>query len=140
MAERNFDVPADRPMLLRIADIIHDGTRTYGDGANVAVRREPLAEPDVCNIGAGARSIFGKLGLRLRGLGEKSLKNIDRPVYIYQIRWRGARMRHDGLGAGLRQYRRLAPALGPVVLLASFGAWGFRGQPPAHSGDSTREG
>jgi class 3 adenylate cyclase len=45
MAERNFDVPADRRMLLRIGvnlgDIIHDGTRTYGDGINVAARLEP---------------------------------------------------------------------------------------------------
>jgi class 3 adenylate cyclase len=40
MTERNFDVPSDRRMLLRIGvnlgDIIHDGTRTYGDGINVA--------------------------------------------------------------------------------------------------------
>ncbi|HZZ26059.1 MAG TPA: adenylate/guanylate cyclase domain-containing protein, partial [Roseiarcus sp.] len=49
MAERNFDVPADRRMLLRIGvnlgDIIHEGTRAYGDGINVAARLEPIAEP-----------------------------------------------------------------------------------------------
>ena len=40
MSERNFDVPAERRMLLRIGinlgDIIHDGTRTYGDGMDAA--------------------------------------------------------------------------------------------------------
>ena len=133
MAERNFDVPAERRMLLRIGvnlgDIIHDGTRTYGDGINVAARLEPIAEPGGICISATVReAIFGKLGLPLRDLGEKALKNIDRPVHIYQIESPGARSRRDWLSRGLRQYRRLAPALGLVVLLAAaagVGAWRF---------------
>jgi hypothetical protein len=131
MAERNFDVPTERRMLLRIGvnlgDIIHDGTRTYGDGINVAARLEPLAEPGGICISANVRdAIFGKLGLPLRDIGEKTLKNIDRPVHIFQIQAPGARARRDWLGAGLRHYRRLAPALGLIVLLAAlagFGAW-----------------
>jgi adenylate cyclase len=133
MAERNFDVPPERRMLLRIGvnlgDIIHDGTRTYGDGINVAARLEPIAEPGGICISATVReAIFGKLGLPLRDLGEKALKNIDRPVHIYQIQAPGARSRRDLLGRGLRQYRRVAPALGLVVLLAAIagvGAWRF---------------
>ena len=133
MAERNFDVPAERRMLLRIGvnlgDIIHDGTRTYGDGINVAARLEPLAEPGGICISATVRdAIFGKLGLPLRDIGEKTLKNIDRPVHIYQIQSPGTRARRDWLGRGVRQYRRLAPALGLVVLLAAVagvGAWRF---------------
>ena len=47
-------------MLLRIGvnlgDIIHDGTRTFGDGINVAARLEPLAEPGgICISANGAR-------------------------------------------------------------------------------------
>jgi adenylate cyclase len=133
MAERNFDVSADRRMLLRIGinlgDIIHDGTRTYGDGINVAARLEPLAEPGGICISSTVRdAIFGKLGLPLRDIGEKTLKNIARPVHIYQIQSPGTRARRDLLGRSLRQYRRLAPALGLVVLLAAiagFGIWRF---------------
>jgi adenylate cyclase len=133
MAERNFDVPADRRMLMRIGvnlgDIIHDGTRTYGDGINVAARLEPLAEPGGICISANVRdAIFGKLGLPLRDIGEKTLKNIDRPVHIFQIQPAGTRARRDWLSQGLRQYRRLAPALGLVVLLAAVagvGLWRF---------------
>jgi adenylate cyclase len=130
MAERNFDVPADRRMLLRIGvnlgDIMHDGTHTYGDGINVAARLEPLAEPGGICISAPVReAIFGKLGLPLRDIGERSLKNIARPVHIYEIQPPGARPRRDWLGPGLRQYRRFAPALGLVLLLIAggFGAW-----------------
>src|ERR1700722_15821528 len=123
MAERNFDIPVERRMLLRIGvnlgDIIHDGNRTYGDGINVAARLEPIAEPGGICISATVReAIFGKLGLPLRDLGEKTLKNIDRPVRIYQIQSPGTRSRRDWLGRGLRQYRRLAPPPGLVLLLA----------------------
>ena len=139
MAERNFDVPAERRMLLRIGvnlgDIIHDGTHTYGDGINVAARLEPIAEPGGICISATVReAIFGKLGLPLRDIGERTLKNIARPVHIYQIQSPGTRARRDWLGRGLRQYRRLAPALGLVALLvtlAGFGAWRFWPRTPA---------
>ncbi len=124
MGERNVDVPKERQMLLRIGvnlgDIIHDADKTYGDGINVAARLEPLAEPGGICISATVReAIFGKLGLPLRDVGEKSLKNIARPVHVYEIQPPGARARCDWLGAGMRGYRRLAPALGLVVLLAA---------------------
>jgi len=137
MGERNVDVPKERQMLLRIGvnlgDIIHDADKTYGDGINVAARLEPLAEPGGICISATVReAIFGKLGLPLRDVGEKSLKNIARPVHVYEIQPPGTRARRDWLGAGMRGYRRLAPALGLVVLLAGLaglGAWRFWPRP-----------
>ena len=133
MGERNVDVPKERQMLLRIGvnlgDIIHDADKTYGDGINVAARLEPLAEPGgICISGTVREAIFGKLGLPMRDVGEKSLKNIARPVHVYEIQPPGGRARRDWLGGALRQYRRLAPALGLVVLLAALGgvaAWRF---------------
>src|SRR5262245_40328543 len=49
MVRRNQDVPSHRRMLFRIGinlgDVIHDETRIYGDGINVAARLEGIAEP-----------------------------------------------------------------------------------------------
>jgi len=49
MAARNADVSEPRRMQFRIGinlgDVIHDETRIYGDGINVAARLEGIAEP-----------------------------------------------------------------------------------------------
>jgi len=49
VAARNEAVPKHRRMLFRmginLGDVIHDETRIYGDGINVAARLEGLAEP-----------------------------------------------------------------------------------------------
>ena len=49
MAARNQDVPESRRMQFRVGinlgDVIHDETRIYGDGINVAARLENIAEP-----------------------------------------------------------------------------------------------
>lgn len=49
MAERNSTVEATRQMQFRIGinlgDVIHDETRVYGDGVNIAARLEGIAEP-----------------------------------------------------------------------------------------------
>jgi len=130
MAERNAETPKARRMLLRIGvnlgDIIHDPDKTYGDGINVAARLEPLAEPGGICISATVRdAIFGKLGLPLLDLGDRTLKNIDRPIHIFQIQPPGARPRRNWLGLNFRRRRRLGAALGALAILAGVGlaAW-----------------
>src|SRR5262245_9110004 len=65
MAERNANVDEPRRMRLRIGvnqgDIIHDETRVYGDGVNVAARLESIAEPGgICISGKVYDEITGK--------------------------------------------------------------------------------
>src|SRR5215471_15240984 len=49
MAARNEEIPEHRRMLFRmginLGDVIHDETRIYGDGINIAARLEGIAEP-----------------------------------------------------------------------------------------------
>jgi class 3 adenylate cyclase len=48
MATRNEGVPESRRMQFRnLGDVIHDDSRIYGDGINVAARLEGIADPAV---------------------------------------------------------------------------------------------
>ena len=88
MAERNADVPSDRQIVFRIGinlgDIIIDGDDIYGDGVNVAARLEGLAEPGgICISSSVREQVRDKVPISFSDLGEKSVKNIERPVRVY---------------------------------------------------------
>jgi len=91
MAARNEKVPGDRRMLFRIGinvgDVIHDETRIYGDGINVAARLEALAMPGGVLVSQAVHDqVRDRLGLAFEDLGERDLKNIARPVRVYRLR------------------------------------------------------
>jgi len=91
MAARNEDVPEHRRMLFRLGinlgDVIHDETRIYGDGINVAVRLEGLAEPSGVLVSRAVHDqVRDRLDLTFEDLGERELKNIARPVRVYRVR------------------------------------------------------
>ncbi len=91
MAERNKDAPENRRMVFRIGinlgDVIHDETRIYGDGINVAARLEALAEPGGVFISQAVHDqVRDRLDLDFEDLGTRELKNIARPVRIYRLR------------------------------------------------------
>src|SRR5262245_34976959 len=71
---------------INIGDVIHDESRLYGDGVNVAARLEALAEPGgICISGAVYDQVRNKLPLNVTDLGLQSLKNIADPVRVYRI-------------------------------------------------------
>jgi TolB-like protein len=91
MAARNKDAPENRRMLFRIGinlgDVIHDETRIYGDGINVAARLEALAAPGGVLVSQAVHDqVRDRLDLALEDLGERELKNIARPVRVYRLR------------------------------------------------------
>src|SRR6516164_2446438 len=91
MAERNEGVPADRRMLFRIGinlgDILIEGDDILGDGVNITARIEHECEPGGVYLSDDAyRQVRGKTSFVFDDLGEKSLKNIDRPVRLYAVR------------------------------------------------------
>ena len=90
MATRNEAAPESRRMRFRIGinlgDVIHDETRIYGDGINVAARLEGIAEPGGICI---SRQVFDQVSRSIKAdfqaLGPRTLKNIAHPVDVFAI-------------------------------------------------------
>jgi adenylate cyclase len=90
LKEKNARLPETRRMEFRIGvnlgDVIDDEGRIYGDGVNVAARVEGLAEGGgICISGTAFDHVEGKVGLEFEYLGEKSVKNIKKPVRVYRV-------------------------------------------------------
>src|SRR5256714_15275402 len=91
MAERNAGVPPEQRIEFRIGinvgDIIIDSDDIFGDGVNVAARVENECEPGgVCLSGTAFDQVRGKTAFTFDDLGERPLKNIERPVRLYAVR------------------------------------------------------
>ena len=91
VTERAAAEPQHRKVLLRIGvnlgDVVAlaDGD-LYGDGVNVAARLESVADPGGVAISANVHDeLLGKLALPFVDLGERSLKNLVRPIRIYAL-------------------------------------------------------
>src|SRR5262249_19685949 len=73
---------------LNLGDVIvgPDG-ELYGDGINIAVRLEGIADPGGILISEKVYSeVEGKLDVRFEDCGGQQLKNISRPVRAYAVR------------------------------------------------------
>jgi TolB-like protein/class 3 adenylate cyclase len=97
MALRNADVPADRRIEFRIGinlgDIIRDGRDVYGDGVNVAARLEALAPPGgICVSRVVRDQVRDKLNFTFDDRGEQQVKNIARPVRVFDVKITGEAM------------------------------------------------
>jgi adenylate cyclase len=90
MPGRNADVPDDRRIEFRVGinlgDVIVEGDDIFGDGVNVAARLEGVARPGGIAVSQSVREHIGnKLDLVFADRGEEQLKNIDRPVRVYDV-------------------------------------------------------
>jgi class 3 adenylate cyclase len=87
---RNVALPDNRKMEFRIGinlgDVIVDKDGIYGDGVNIAARLEGLAEPGgICISRTAYDQIEDKLPFGYEYLGEKTVKNIIKPVRAYKV-------------------------------------------------------
>ena len=72
---------------ITVGDIIIDSDDIFGDGVNIAARVENECEPGGVYLSSSAfEQVRGKTNFAFDDLGERSLKNIDRPVRIYAAR------------------------------------------------------
>jgi adenylate cyclase len=90
MQEQNAGVPSDRRIEFRIGvnlgDVIVEAEDIFGDGVNVAARLESIAPVGGITISQSVRDHVGKrLDLNFEDMGERRLKNIERPIRVYSI-------------------------------------------------------
>ena len=133
MAERNQRVPESRRMCFRIGinlgDVIHDETRIYGDGINIAARLEALAQPGGVLVSSTVYDqVRGKLPFTFEDVGERQVKNIEQPVRMYQLHIPGtsskARRRSAGAQPSRAARRWIVWGLAAfLVLIGAGGAW-----------------
>ena len=129
LALRNADVPADQKIEFRIGinvgDIIIDGDDIFGDGVNVAARLEALAEPgQICVSKAVRDQVLDKLNFGFEELGAQQVKNIARPVEVYQIRDEGSPPARGLIVVKSRRMRILRWAAGALAVgVAGIVAW-----------------
>ncbi|NIO04326.1 MAG: tetratricopeptide repeat protein [Proteobacteria bacterium] len=88
---KNAELSQSRRMEFRIGvnlgDVVVEGERIYGDGVNIAARIEGLADGGgICISGTVHDHIENKLDLAYDYLGEKTVKNIQKPVRVYRVR------------------------------------------------------
>jgi TolB-like protein len=91
MAERNADMPQERRIEFRIGinvgDVMLDRGDIFGEGVNVAVRLEGIAEAGgICIAERVLEDTQGKVDFVFEDAGEQRLKNIIRPVRVYRLR------------------------------------------------------
>jgi adenylate cyclase len=128
MAERARDVPPDRQIRFRIGsnlgDIIIEDDDIHGDGVNVAARLEGLAEPGgICVSRTVRNHVQDKLPYRFEDLGERTLKNIPRPVHVFRVVPDGVTVEIGSRPGGVAKRRLWAAAAAVVLLVAAGGGW-----------------
>lgn len=119
---RNAELAENRRMEFRIGinlgDVIDEEDRIYGDGVNIAARLESLADPGgICVSKTAFDQIETKLPLGYEYLGERSVKNIPKPVGAYRVL-----MKPDAAGKVIGEKRFLGrlsrrTALAAIVML-----------------------
>jgi class 3 adenylate cyclase/pimeloyl-ACP methyl ester carboxylesterase len=89
MARREGDQDENRRIQYRIGinlgDVVFDDGDIFGDGVNVAARLESLAEPGgVCISDLVQQTVLDRLNEPFRDMGGQRVKNISRPIRVWQ--------------------------------------------------------
>ncbi|HEV7321379.1 MAG TPA: rhodanese-like domain-containing protein [Ensifer sp.] len=127
IAAREHDVAAEHRLLFRmginLGDVVVDGDDLLGDGVNVAARLEQMCEPGGLFIsGTAFDHLQGKFELPLEFIGEQHVKNIQRPVRVYRVRFAGD-TRPRRFAAGSFHRWRTPAVLVLLVLVGAAAVW-----------------
>ncbi|MFD1984115.1 alpha/beta fold hydrolase [Mesorhizobium newzealandense] len=128
MAERNSGEPENTQILYRVGinlgDLIFEDGDVFGDGVNVASRLEGLAKPGgVCVSDIVHQAVEDRIQVPFRDMGNQRVKNISRPIRVWQWTPDAALQTTRPVEAALHQRVQFATASDGVQL-----AWASIGQ------------
>jgi len=124
LATRNEVLDEDRQVRFRIGvnlgDVIVDRDELYGDSVNVAARLEALAEPGgICISHKVLEEVGDKIDVGYTFVGEKAVKNIDRPIPVCSVDFAAEQAGRASGGAGSSSARsRLLPGAAVAIAIA----------------------
>jgi class 3 adenylate cyclase/alpha-beta hydrolase superfamily lysophospholipase len=89
MADFERDSAPDERIIYRfgvnLGDIVFDDGDVFGDGVNVAARLQGLSEPGgVCISDIVHQTVADRVGQPFRDMGSQRVKNISRPIRVWQ--------------------------------------------------------
>ena len=100
---------------INVEDVIDDEGILQGDGVNIAARIHQAAEPGQIVVTAAVRDyVSNRLPVAFRDLGTPPMKNIARPVRVFEIEW------NEGLQAGGIAHPYLQWSSRPTVAVLPF--------------------
>lgn len=116
---------------IHVGDVIYRDDDIFGDGVNIASRIEGEAGAGQIFISSDVFSItFGKLDCHYKDIGNRALKNIDRPVHLYEVLWDPARASEAMAETPVVPYEEAAEPKrnkGPVLAILAVLAIGLAG-------------
>ena len=121
---RNEAVPDNLRIVYRLGinlgDVVSDGDDLLGDGVNIAARIEAQAEPGKICLSRSVRDqVRDRLDIELLDLGEIQVKNIARPVRIFQVG--GAKLQNKSTIKG--PFNTLNFVLFGLITVFVFSSW-----------------
>ncbi|MCK3777237.1 hypothetical protein MZK49_10875 [Ensifer sesbaniae] len=85
---------------VNLGDVIVSRDDLLGDGVNIAARLQEMAAPSgICISGSVREHLDGKVPFTLTSLGERSLKNIPRPIFVFRVEWQQATPVEGGIAS-----------------------------------------
>jgi TolB-like protein/class 3 adenylate cyclase len=95
MIEANAHEPPDNALQFRmgvhLGDLIVEDDDLYGDGVNVAARLEAESPAGGIIVSRAVReAVVGRLKATFDDLGRLALKNIERPIPAFEVKWNAA--------------------------------------------------
>ncbi len=132
LKNRNDELPEPRRMEFRfginLGEVSEKEENIFGDGLNVAVRIQILADPGgICLSGIVYEQIKDKLELGYEYIGKQTVKNVAKPVRVYRVLPEGetASLVSSWKRIGLNYWNRINPAIKIIIVLIALanGVW-----------------